>query len=73
MYIAIAEFLCVNFKVTMLLIYLSVPIFLAESFRVPHFYYGPNKDGFSLGSAMKNAEQVLGLNKWYWFLPVFTR
>ena len=22
---------------------------------------------------MKNAEQVLGLNRWYWFLPVFTR
>ncbi|XP_067040707.1 palmitoyltransferase ZDHHC15B-like isoform X2 [Acropora muricata] len=43
-----------------------------ESFRVPFFYYGPNKDGFSLGSTMKNAEQVLGLNRWYWFLPVFT-
>lgn len=43
-----------------------------ESFRVPIFYYGPNKDGFSLGSTMKNAEQVLGLNRWYWFLPVFT-
>ncbi|XP_068702458.1 palmitoyltransferase ZDHHC15B-like [Montipora foliosa] len=43
-----------------------------ESFRVPHFYYGPNKDGFSLGSVMKNAEQVLGLNRWYWLLPVFT-
>lgn len=43
-----------------------------ESFRVPIFYNGPNKDGFSLGSTMKNAEQVLGLNRWYWFLPVFT-
>lgn len=43
-----------------------------ESFRVPHFYYGPDKNGFSLGSVMKNAEQVLGLNRWYWFLPVYT-
>ena len=45
----------------------------AESFRVPQFRYGPDKEGFSLGSALKNVEQVLGLNKWYWFLPVFTR
>ena len=51
-----------------------IPFFMfTESFRVPHFYYGPDKNGFSLGSVMKNAEQVLGLNRWYWFLPVYTR
>ena len=67
---------CFTYTISMNIIYniVFIPFFMfTESFRVPHFYYGPDKNGFSLGSVIKNAEQVLGLNKWYWFLPVYTR
>ena len=48
-------------------------LFFSESFRVPYFINGPDKNGFHLGSAIKNVEEVFGTNRLLWFLPIYTR
>lgn len=43
-----------------------------ESFRAPVFRHGPDKEGFSRGSVCANFRDIFGINKYQWFLPVFS-
>ncbi|XP_071846578.1 palmitoyltransferase ZDHHC20-B-like isoform X2 [Apostichopus japonicus] len=43
-----------------------------ESFRSPIFRHGPDKEGFSRGSASGNFHDIFGSRKSHWFLPMFT-
>lgn len=43
-----------------------------ESFRAPIFRHGPDKEGFSRGSALSNFRDIFGSRRSHWLLPVFT-
>ncbi|XP_072040605.1 palmitoyltransferase ZDHHC20-B-like isoform X3 [Amphiura filiformis] len=43
-----------------------------ESFRPPVFRHGPDKDGFSRGSACNNFREIFGEEPKYWLLPMPT-